>query len=147
MFRRRRGKIAPAIEIVCQEIIGLVGRDDVRVAGIDKGKRAPGRADIHGLPEAVQNQNLAVKLGLQVFLIYRFRPTLTGNPRKILPKLSSVVFKVNPEEEWAGTVAQAEIRWICTGHDSALRRATADLFVKIARRLQFVIRHGAGGVA
>jgi hypothetical protein len=32
---------------------------------------------------------------LQVFLTYRFRPTLTGNPRKFPAKLSPVVFKVN----------------------------------------------------
>src|SRR4029453_13144233 len=60
VFRRGRGKIAPALKIVRHEIIGFVRRNDVGMAGVDQRKRAPGGADVDRLPETVQHQNLTV---------------------------------------------------------------------------------------
>lgn len=62
---RSRGDIAPAFEIVSQEIIRLVGGNDMGVSGVDEGKCAPGGADIHRLPEAIENENLTVKQCIQ----------------------------------------------------------------------------------
>jgi hypothetical protein len=61
VFRRGFGKIEPAIEIVREEIILRIGRNDLRVARIHEREGAPRRADIHRLPQAIQNQNLTVK--------------------------------------------------------------------------------------
>jgi len=55
MFRRSRGKIAPALKIVRHEIIGFIRRNNVGMAGVDQGKRAPGGADVDRLPETVQH--------------------------------------------------------------------------------------------
>jgi len=50
VFRRSRGKIAPALKIVRHEIIGFIRRNNVGMAGVDQRKRAPGRADVDRLP-------------------------------------------------------------------------------------------------
>ena len=55
VFRRGRGKIAPALKIVRHEIIGFIRRNNMGMACVNQRKRAPGRADIHRLPEAVQH--------------------------------------------------------------------------------------------
>jgi hypothetical protein len=60
MFRRSRGKIAPALKIVRHEIIGFIRRNNVGMAGVYQRKRAPSRADIDRLPETIQHQNLTV---------------------------------------------------------------------------------------
>ena len=60
MFRRSRGKIAPALKIVRHEIIGFIRRNDMGMAGVDQRKRAPGGADVDRLPKTVQHQNLTV---------------------------------------------------------------------------------------
>jgi hypothetical protein len=61
VFRRGSREIEPAIEIVREKIILRIGGNDLRVAGINKREGAPRRADIHRLPQAIQNQNLTVK--------------------------------------------------------------------------------------
>jgi hypothetical protein len=45
---------------VREEIICVIGFDNLRVTRIHQGKGAPGGADVHRLPEAVQHQNLTV---------------------------------------------------------------------------------------
>ena len=60
MFWRGRGKIAPTIEIVRQKIVGFIRRDDLRVACINQREGAPGRADVHRLPQAIKHQNVTV---------------------------------------------------------------------------------------
>jgi hypothetical protein len=60
MFRRGRGKVAPTIEIMSQEIIGIVGGDDMGMPGVNEGEGAARRANINCLPEAIQHQNLTV---------------------------------------------------------------------------------------
>lgn len=60
MIGRARGKIAPALEIVSEEIVSGIGRNDLSVALIEEGKGATGRANIDGLPKAVQHQHLTV---------------------------------------------------------------------------------------
>jgi len=57
---RVRRKIAPAFEIVRQEIIRVVRGDDMRVSGIDERERTSRRADVHRLPETIQHQNLTI---------------------------------------------------------------------------------------
>src|SRR5205807_6680725 len=58
---RLRGKIAPAIEVVSQEIICAISGDDLGVSGIDQGKSPACRADVHRLPETVKHQDLTVQ--------------------------------------------------------------------------------------
>jgi len=60
MVGRVRGQIAPAFEIVRQEIVGVVRRDNLGMTGIYQRKGAARRADVHRLPEAVEHQNLTV---------------------------------------------------------------------------------------
>jgi hypothetical protein len=64
---RVAGKIAPAVEIVRQEIICVIGRDDVSVTRINQRKRPAGRADIYRLPKAIQHQDLTVQQRVQDF--------------------------------------------------------------------------------
>ena len=47
------GNLAPAVEIVRQEIICRVGRNDVGVAGVNERERASRRADVYRLPQTV----------------------------------------------------------------------------------------------
>jgi len=60
VFWRGRGKIAPALEIVGQKIVGFIRRDDLGVACINQREGAPGRADVHRLPQAIKDQNVTV---------------------------------------------------------------------------------------
>ena len=60
VLRRVHGKIAPAIEIVRQEIIRLIRRHDVGMSGINQRERASRRADVHRLPQPVQHQHLII---------------------------------------------------------------------------------------
>ena len=57
---RRGREVPPAFEIMRQKIIVSVGPDNMGVSGINQGKGAASRANVHGLPKAIQNQNLAV---------------------------------------------------------------------------------------
>jgi len=52
---RSRREIAPTLEIVRQEIVCFVGRNNVRVAGVNQRERAPRRADVDRLPETIQH--------------------------------------------------------------------------------------------
>ena len=52
-LRRLRGEIAPAIEIVGQEIVFALAGNDLGVSGVNQRKRAPGRTDVNRLPETV----------------------------------------------------------------------------------------------
>jgi len=61
IFRRGRGKIAPALEVVRHEIVCLIRRNDLRVTRINQRECAPRRADVNRLPEPVQHQNLTVQ--------------------------------------------------------------------------------------
>jgi hypothetical protein len=60
VFRRGRREIAPTFEVVRQEIVGLIGRNNLSVAGVHESKGAPGRADVHCLPKAIEHQNLTI---------------------------------------------------------------------------------------
>ena len=60
MFRRSRGKIAPALKIVSHEIVGFIRRNNVGMAGVNQRKRAPGCTDVDRLPKTIQHQNLTV---------------------------------------------------------------------------------------
>ena len=60
VFRRSRGKIAPALKIVRHKIICVIRRNNVGMAGVNQRKRATGRADVDRLPESVEHQNLTV---------------------------------------------------------------------------------------
>ena len=51
---------APAFEIMCHEIVRLIGRNNVSVTRINQREGATGGADIHRLPEPVEYQNLTV---------------------------------------------------------------------------------------
>ena len=59
-LRRGDGDIEPAREIMRREIVLLVGRDDLRVPLVEKGKSTTRRANIDRLPEAIEHQNLTV---------------------------------------------------------------------------------------
>ena len=69
VFRRSRGKIAPTLKIVRHKIVCPIRRNDVSMAGINQRKRAPGRADVHRLPEPVQHQNLTVQRCMQISMV------------------------------------------------------------------------------
>jgi len=60
VVRRSRGEIPPAVEIMRQEIVFRVRRDDMGVSGVDERKRAARRADVDRLPQAIQHQDLTV---------------------------------------------------------------------------------------
>jgi hypothetical protein len=61
MLGRVRGQIAPAFEIVRRKIVRVIRRNNLRVPCIYERKGAPSRADVHGLPEPVEYQNLTVQ--------------------------------------------------------------------------------------
>jgi len=60
VFWRGYRKIAPTFEIMRPKIVSFVRRDDVGMARIDQRERAPRRADVHRLPQAIEHQNLTV---------------------------------------------------------------------------------------
>ena len=60
VIRRVGRNIAPAIEIMRQEIVRFIRGNNVGMPRIYQRKGAAGRADVDRLPEAVQHQNLAV---------------------------------------------------------------------------------------
>ena len=60
VVRRGRGEIPPTVEIMRQEIVLCVRRDDVGVSSVDERKRAARRADVDRLPQAIQHQDLTV---------------------------------------------------------------------------------------
>jgi hypothetical protein len=57
---RGGGEIAPAVEVMGEEIVFVIGGNHVGVARVNKCERAPRRADVDRLPEAIQHQNLTV---------------------------------------------------------------------------------------
>jgi hypothetical protein len=57
----RGREIAPALKVVGEEIVRAISRNDMRMASVNQRKRASRCADIHRLPEAIENQNLAVE--------------------------------------------------------------------------------------
>jgi len=69
LFRRCHGKIAPALEIVRHEIVGLIRRNNVGMARVHQRERAPRRADVDRLPEAVQHQNMTVQQCMQISMV------------------------------------------------------------------------------
>ena len=54
------GKIAPAIKVVCEKIVLLIGWNDLGMTRVDQGEGTTRRADVHRLPEAVQDENLTI---------------------------------------------------------------------------------------
>ncbi len=50
MFRRAGREVAPAVEIVGQEVIRFIRGYDMRVACVNESECAPHRTDIHRLP-------------------------------------------------------------------------------------------------
>jgi len=53
MLRRSSREIAPAVEIVGQEIVRAIGGNHMGVPGIHQGKGTTSRADVNRLPEAI----------------------------------------------------------------------------------------------
>jgi len=62
-FRVRRlfGNVLPLAEVEGVEGAIVVVEDNLSVTLEDKSQRAPGSANIDGLPQAVQNQNMLIK--------------------------------------------------------------------------------------
>ena len=60
VVRRGRGEIPPAVEVMRQEIVFRVGRDDMSVSSVDERKRPARRTDVDRLPQAIQHQDLTV---------------------------------------------------------------------------------------
>lgn len=52
-FRIGLGKIFPAFEVVCEEVVLLVRGNDLRVTLIEEREGSPCRAGIYSLPEAI----------------------------------------------------------------------------------------------
>jgi hypothetical protein len=61
MIGRVRGQVAPAFEIVRRKVVRVIRRNNLRVPCIYERKGTPSRADVHGLPEPVEYQNLTVQ--------------------------------------------------------------------------------------
>src|SRR5262245_19894455 len=78
VIRRVGRQIAPALEIVRHKIVRLIGRNNVRVSGVNQRESATGGADIHRLPEPVEYQNLTVEHAMQICMEAGFY----GLPRK-----------------------------------------------------------------
>ena len=55
-----RRQIAPAFEIMCHEVVRVIGGHNVSMAGIYQSEGATRRADVNRLPQTVQHQNLIV---------------------------------------------------------------------------------------
>jgi len=64
--RRVFGKIAPLIEIKSAKRAVIVIDDDVCLALKEQGERAPGGADIHGLPEPVQHEHMLIERNVHI---------------------------------------------------------------------------------
>ncbi len=60
-FGRADREVAPAVEIMGREIILLIGPDNLGMALVKEGEGTTRRADVHRLPEAVENQDLTVE--------------------------------------------------------------------------------------
>jgi len=56
-----RGQIAPAFEIVRRKVVRVIRRNNLGVPSVYERKGATSRADVHGLPEPVEYQNLTVQ--------------------------------------------------------------------------------------
>ncbi len=56
-----RGQIAPAFEIVRRKVVRVIRRNNLGVPSVYERKGATSRADVHGLPEPVEHQNLTVQ--------------------------------------------------------------------------------------
>ena len=52
-LRREDGKVEPTREIMRGKVVLMIGRDDLRVSLVEKGKGTTRRADVHRLPEAI----------------------------------------------------------------------------------------------
>jgi len=59
-------EIAPTLEIVGQEIVCLIRRDDMSVTSIDQGKGASCCSNVDRLPETIQHQDLTVERRVHV---------------------------------------------------------------------------------
>ena len=57
---RGGGEVAPTVEVMGKEIVFVIGGNHVSMSRIHQCKRAPRRADVDRLPEAIQHQNLTV---------------------------------------------------------------------------------------
>ncbi len=62
-----RRQIAPALEIVREKVVGVIGRNNLGVPRIDERKSPAGRADVYRLPKPVEHQNLTVQQSVQVW--------------------------------------------------------------------------------
>jgi hypothetical protein len=58
---RVRRQIAPTFEIVREKVVRIIGRNNLSLPRIDKGKGSTGRTDVYRLPEPVEHQNLTVQ--------------------------------------------------------------------------------------
>ena len=61
MIGRVRGQIAPALEVVRRKVARVIRRNNLGVPCVYERKGAASRADVHGLPEPVEHQNLTVQ--------------------------------------------------------------------------------------
>ena len=57
---RGGGEVAPTVEVMDEEIVFVVGGNNVSVARVNERERAPRRADVDRLPETVQHQYLTI---------------------------------------------------------------------------------------
>jgi hypothetical protein len=61
MLGRVGGQIAPAFEIVRRKVVRVIRRNNLRVSCVYERKGPASGADVHGLPEPVEYQNLTVQ--------------------------------------------------------------------------------------
>ena len=61
MIGRVFGQIAPAFEIVRREVVRVIRRNNLRVPCVYERKGATRRANVHRLPEPVEDQNLTIQ--------------------------------------------------------------------------------------
>ena len=80
VVRRVRRQIAPAFEVVRRKIARVIRRNNLGVSCVYEGQGAPCRADVHGLPEPVQYQNLTVQQRMQG--VTAWYSAFYGLPRK-----------------------------------------------------------------
>jgi len=67
MIGRVRGQIAPAFEVVRRKVVRVIRRNNLGLPCIYERKGAASGADVHGLPEPVEHQNLTVQHCMQVW--------------------------------------------------------------------------------
>jgi hypothetical protein len=95
-FRIGLGKIFPALEVVCEEVVLLVSRNHLRVALIEEREGSPGRAGIYSLPEAIEHKNRLIQDRFHISIGTFSVPRTGGEPGKLAEAITPLLEMSTP---------------------------------------------------